>query len=79
MTQFATITDEQILTLRAEALNAGDLAQAALCTLAFDGAGGLDADDRAALLSIDVDPDDTHPTMARALCGYTIRVLAALR
>jgi len=79
MTAIATITDEQILTLRADALSAGDLAQAALCTLAFDGAAALDADDRAALLSIDVDPDDTHPTMARALCAVAVRGVAAQR
>jgi len=68
-----TATDAQLADLRTEARLAGDYAQAALCTLALDGAAELDADDRSALLSIDVDPDDTHPQMARTLCAYAIR------
>jgi len=72
-------TDTQIETLRTDSRAAGDTAQAALCTLALDGACALDADDRAALLEIDIDPDDTHPQMARAVCAVAIREAAALR
>ena len=67
-----SITDDQIIALRAEARLAGDHAQAALCTLALDGAAALDEDDRDNLESIDVDPDDTHPMMARKLCAVAI-------
>lgn len=71
----ATITDRQIRTLRHEAEEAGDLAQAALCVLALGGRRALDgAEDGTewALLAERVDAGAMTQDTARAECEAAI-------